>query len=747
MIHCITRKIAVLLLTLLPFLTLQAQNKFLPYVNPLTGTSGSTTLSTQKHAEGTEPLANTIPAVTLPFAMTQWTPQTQYTEKKCLPPYYYKDTMFSGIRGTHWLSGSCVQDYGTFTIMPITGHLKTTRYETSFSHQQEITTPAYYSVELPDYQIRTEVTPTKRSAIIQFTAQKDDSLYILITPNSDYNKGFIHVNASQQEVTGYNPAHRIYQGWGEPAGFSGYFAVKVEQAFSTKGTYSNTQLFSSDSLSHRPDIGAYIGFKVTKGMVIRLKVGTSFTSIEGARANLQEEITDWNFEAIRKKAEVAWEQALGKIVVETRNENDKRIFYTALYHAFQHPRLFSDADGKYPQFAGNYQIKQLAKGNYYDDFSMWDIYRAQLPLLEIIDTDLVNDLVNSLILKSQQGNWLPNFPCWNSYTSAMVGDHASAFIASAYIKGIRGYNVEEAYKAMRKNAYEIPDQVALKDGRGRRSLGSYLNHGYYPMEDTIPYAFHKNEQVSRTLEYAFDDYCVAQLAKGLQKNSDYRDLIRRSANYRNVFDPSLQLVNGRYADGSWMKNYNPDKKLLFITEGTPRQYSFYVPHDINGLIKLIGGTTKFEAALDDLFQKNEYWHGNEPGQQIPFLYIYTDAPYKTQYWVNHILKEEYANGPGGLSGNDDSGQVSAWYVLASMGLYPINPASDEYAITSPLFSKVTLHLPNQKTFSISAKRTNEKAIYVQEISLNGKLFNSYILKHNDLMQGGNMSFILTEQKH
>ncbi|HEY6505143.1 MAG TPA: glycoside hydrolase domain-containing protein, partial [Chitinophagaceae bacterium] len=452
----------------------------LQYIQPLSGTASSTTTAALKHSEaGSEKNANTIPAVGLPFAMTQWTPQTRTTEIKCQPPYYYKDSLLSGFRGTHWLSGSCTQDYGSFTIMPVAGKLKISLndYSIPFSHSNEIATPAYYKLTAGN--VVTEITSTLRCGMMQFTMLQDDSLYVLLMPNSDKAKGFVKVDKMKGEVWGYNPAHRIYQGWGEPAGFNGWFYIKIEKAFANSGTFSGNEIFSIDSISSKKDIGAYVGFRMKKDEVLRVRIGTSFSSLEGAKRNLASEIGRKGFGEILSAAKQHWEAALSQVQVETSNEKGKRIFYTAMYHSMQHPRLFSDVDGIYPKFAGNYELKRMADGNYYDDFSMWDIYRAQLPLFEILKPELVNAFVRSLILKGQQGGWLPIFPCWNSYTAAMIGDHVTAFIASVYNKGIRNYDVNAAYQLMRKNAFETPASFGeYKNGMGRRALPAYLKYGF-----------------------------------------------------------------------------------------------------------------------------------------------------------------------------------------------------------------------------------------------------------------------------
>ncbi|RYE06999.1 MAG: glycoside hydrolase family 92 protein [Sphingobacteriaceae bacterium] len=369
----------------------------------------------------------------------------------------------------------------------------------------------------------------------------------------------------------------------------------------------------------------------------------------------------------------------------------------------------------------NYELAKLSSGNYYDDFSLWDIYRAQVPLFEILQPDLVNNLVQSLVLKGQQGGWMPIFPCWNSYTSEMVGDHTVSIIASAYLKGIKNYDVKEAYRLVRQNAFDQPENKAdYVEGKGRRALDSYLKYGYIPLEDSVPDAFHKKEQVSRTLEYAYDDYALSAFAKSLGKTADEKILLKRALNYANVYDKQTGFVRGRMADGSWISTFNPDQKISFITEGTPRQYTFYVPQDVPGLSKLMGGKKGLENELDSLFAKNEYWHGNEPGHQIPFMYNFTASPWKTQRAVKEILEREYSDGPGGLSGNDDAGQMSAWYVFASMGFYPLNPVSGEYLLCAPRFDQTKIEMKNGKSFEILCHKNSSKSNYIHAVKLNGQ---------------------------
>lgn len=732
---------------LLQVMTIQAQQGLIRYVQPLSGTAPAETPAARLHSEaGSEMNANTIPAVAPPFAMTQWTAQTRVTENKCVPPYFYKDTRFFGFRGSHWLNGSCTQDYGSLSVMPLTGHLSTGIKENGipFLHANETLSPALYSIQLPEKKLTASITATERCGMMEFFLSQADSLYLLISPNSEKGKGNIHVNPVTGEIWGYNPAYRIYQGSGQPAGFSGWFYIQVEKTISNSGVFREKNIFRADSIRDDWNIGVYIGFQLQQNEKLRIRIGTSFSSLAAAKQNLQKEMPHWNFTHIAKETELQWEKRLAQVTVEKGGEQEKRIFYTALYHAMQHPRLFSDVDGSYPSFAGNTSLQKMQGGNYYDDFSFWDIYRAQLPLLEILDTALVSQFVRSVIQKGQQGGWLPIFPCWNSYTAAMIGDHASAFIASAYNKGIRGFDAEQAYTLMRRNAFDAPNEKEYRNGMGRRALHAYLQYGYIPLEDTVPFAFHKREQVSRTLEYAFDDYAVATLAYALHKKADYQVLSQRAQNYKHVFDPQTGMMRGRYANGQWYMPFEADRRAPYITEGTPRQYSFYVPQDMEGLRALMGGAGKLEQSLDSLFLKQQYWHGNEPGHQVPFLYNYTNAPWKTQEAVAKILREEYSDGPGGLSGNDDAGQMSAWYVFAAMGFYPVNPVSNDYAVCTPLFEELTLHMPNGKALRIHTHAAGRHSRKIRKMLWNGKKMDQYFLSYPMLMGGGLWELWLTD---
>ncbi len=637
-----------------------------------------------------------------------------------------------------------MQDYGSIAIMPITGKLKTTNYAVKFTHADERSTPYVYRLNLASQKIHAAVTATPRCGMMEFTADAADSLYLLITPNSDTGEGYIKADAKNGEIYGYNPAHRIYQGWGQYAGFKGYFVIRVSRSFTTKGTFAGDEIFTEDSIKAQKNIGAFIGFRMQKGEKLYVKIGTSFSSLQGARKNLNAELPGWDFNNTLEKCRQTWQRALEQIKVVTKNQTNKRIFYTAFYHAMQHPRLYNDEDGIYPKFAGNDQLERIVNGNYYDDYSLWDIYRAQIPLFEILRPRLVNDVVQSLILKGEQGGWLPIFPCWNNYTSEMIGDHSLSIIASAYLKDITTANVKEAYRLMQQNAFDIPTQQEYKAGKGRRALASYIKYGYIPLEDSVKDAFHKMEQVSRTMEYAYDDYALSQLSKKLRIDADYQLLIKRADNYKNVFDITTGFVRGRMQNGDWIKTFNADIRQPYITEGTPRQYTFYVPQDVPGLARLMGGRDRLENELDSIFIKNEYWHGNEPGHQIPFMYNFTGNSWKTQREVRAILANEYNDGPGGLGGNDDAGQMSAWYMFAAMGFYPLNPISGEYLLCSPIFDQVSIKLPDGKKFSIITHKASKKAMYINAVKWNGEAYTKNYITYGGIKKGGRLEIFLQD---
>jgi len=703
----------------------------LKYVDPLIGTGPAKTASVLRHSEsGTEDKGQTFPAVGRPFGMTQWTPETRTTEDKCVSPYYYNDKYITGFRGSHWMSGSCTQDYGSVSLMPfITGKPDTLNHTpvSKFNHRNESSSPAYYRLMLDNSGILAELTGSVRSGMMRFTFPGKTTSYILIRMNSDEKQGKVWIDNEKNEIAGYNPVHRIYQGRGKSAGFSGYFVIKFDKPFKPI-----PQLLTQQQLA--------IGFAGEK--IVYVRIGTSFTSIEAARKNLDKEIPDWNFEALRKATEDVWNQTLGKVQVRGGADDEYIKFYTALYHCYQLPRIASDIDGSYQGFAQDTLIHKAEGFDYYDDFSMWDTYRALHPLMTILEPKKSLDMVKSLVLKAQQGGWMPIFPAWGNYTAAMIGDHVSTMISDAYLKGITAFDVETAYKYMRQNAFITPPAAEYKDGKGRRALGSYLKYGYIPLEDSIWDAFHRYEQVSRTLEYAFDDYALAMFADSLGKTEDYTILMKRSENWKNVFDKQTGFVRGRYADGRWIEPFDPYSKARFICEGTPFQYTWYVPQDIPGLAQAMGGNDVFISRLNEFFDKGYYWHGNEPDHQAAYLFSMAGHPEKTQEWVSKIISDEYGTGAGGLSGNEDAGQMSAWLVFSMMGFYPVCPASNQYVITTPAFDEVKIYLKDSKIFLISSLNRENDNKYIRVITKDGGRFNNWFLTHEDIVKGRRFTFQL-----
>ena len=449
------------------------------------------------------------------------------------------------------------------------------------------------------------------------------------------------------------------------------------------------------------------------GQVLTVRAGTSFTSPEAASRNLEAEVGSAGFDEVRSRAESAWEGALGRVRVRGASSDEASVFYTSLYHALLQPRLFSDADGGYPRFGGGGAVERAVGFDYYDDFSLWDTFRAQHPLLVLLQPERVPDFVRSLLAKAEQGGFLPNFPGWGSYTSAMIGDHGASVIADAWVKGVRGFDGEAALRALVKNATQAPSRGEYEDGRGRRALAEYLSLGYIPLEQEVKEAFHRREQVSRTLEYAYDDFAIGALARALGREDVAAAFAKRAGNWRNVFDPAIGFVRGRHADGRWTGSFDPGAEQTWITEGTPWHYTFFVPHDVAGLMELMGGREAFVARLDRFFAEGRYWHGNEPSHHIAYLYDHAGAPWRAQEEVRRILASEYGLGPAGLRGNDDTGQMSAWYVFSAIGLYPVTPGLPRYEIGSPLFEEASVDVGQGRRFTVRAPGASAANLYVQ----------------------------------
>ena len=676
-------------------------------LNTMVGTAPANTKTAGLFGKGSEEHGQTLPAVLVPNGQNFWTPQTRDTEKKCVAPYYYTDSLFQGIRNSHWVVGGCTQDYGSFTLAALGGSLRLRPEEraTPFSHSEEVSHPHYYAVRLPNEHLKLELTATSHTAIFRITPEQDGPVHIVLNHNSDEGEGYLEVNNVDGIVYGYNPVHRIYQGWGEPAGIDGHFLLQCYDPITDYGCDSLCVWLTFQGKAHEPII---------------LKAASSFTNKTGAERNFAFEAEGHDFESMMQQTAQQWIDRLHTIDVEDQDTAKVNQFYGALYRASFLPREMSDTDGTYPKFA-NGELVEGSERKYYGDFSMWDTYRALHPLYTLIAPKESADMMQSLVTMYEEGGWLPIFPCWNSYTAAMIGDHCAATLADAYVKGIRDFDYEKAYEGMRKNAFETPASFEdYKNGMGRRALTSYLKYGYIPLEDGVKEAFHQDEQTSRTLEYAFDDFAVAQLAKALGKDQDYKELMRRSENWRNVINPKTGYCDGRYQTGKFEDNTDFIHRKPYITEGATCHYTWYVPQNVDGLIGVLGGPKIFEEKLDSMFSEGRYWHGNEPCHQIAYLYDFIGKREKTIERVAHILDTEYNDTPGGLSGNDDAGQMSAWYVFSSMGFYPVCPATSRYMLAAPRFQKVTLNLQDGKQYTITPTSLPKDRNYItQEEILQG----------------------------
>jgi predicted alpha-1,2-mannosidase len=693
---------------------------------------------------GTAHEGQTSPFVGPPYAMTSWTPETRPSEAKCVAPYYFADKQITGFRGSHWMSGSCGQDYGTVTVMPVTGeHFEVVPAQrgSDFDRATEHAAPASYSVTLSRYATRVEMTATARTGIFRITYPAGTPATLLFQSYTHPNEGFVKVLPERHMVVGYNPVRRIYQGNGQTAGFSGYFAARVDRAFTQSGTWCGAAVHPGtlEQGAGCTGLGAFVTLGDTLGHPVVVLVGTSFTSIEEAEKNLDAEVANRGFDAIQHADEALWHKSLNSLEVEGGTAEQRTVFYTALYHSLLGPRPVNDVDGSYNGFAQS-GLKHLPKGEeYYDDYSLWDTFRALHPLLTIIDPKHQEQIVQSFVLKGEQAGFLPIFPIWNNFTSEMIGDHAVSLFTDAWQKGLRHFDVAEAYRLAMQNATVTPPRDQYVDGKGRRALTSYEKYGYIPLEDHVRDAFHDNEQVSRTLEYAYDDAMLADWAGALGKKDDEAMLRKRSENWRNVFDASVGFVRGRHEDGSWVEPFEPGKNASYITEGLPWQYTFFVPQNIPGLIEAMGGRERFIAKLDGLFERNLYDQGNEPSHHIPYLYNYAGAYAKTEAQIRKSLAL-YTDAPGGLPGNDDDGQMSAWWVMSAMGFYEVCPGRPVYSIGSPLFERVTIHHADGTSFVIEAIGNSDSAPYIRTAMLNGKPLATPQIDHTSLMKTGHLVF-------
>lgn len=703
---------------------------------------------------GTTNQGNTFPAVCTPFGLAKWTPQTRAGEKKGSKPYDYKDTMLQGIRWTNFISGSAVPEYGSMTIMATTGTraVRPGERASRFSHKRETATPYEYTVFLDDYGISMSCTATTRCGYFRIAVPAGKTVRIITQPNNDPvashtkdGNAYVEVLPGKNEITGFNPAYRYYISTGQPTGFSGYFVARFDRPVDGYGVWDNNGL-RKDGTAATGQPGAYAEFTCAEDDTVEVVIGCSFTSVDQARKNLEAEIGTKTYEEVMNDIRDSWREALGAIEIESDSKNNLTTFYTSLYHSLLLPREFGDADGTYSGFAGT-GIAYADGFTYYDDYSLWDTYRALHPLLLFIQPDRIIDMIQSLLAKADNGGWLPIFPSWNSYTTEMIGDHAISMIVDAYVKGFTDFDTGKAWSFMYQNATKSPeDQADYADGMGRRAVEDYTALGYVPLDNPVEEAFHKKEQVSRTLEYAYDDFCLAKYAQSLGKTGKYEELSTRALNWKNVFDPSVGFVRGRHRDGSWDDPFDPGKNQPYITEATPWVYTWYVPHDVQGLIDAMGGRSVFIEKLDEFFAGGFYAHDNEPSHQIAYLYSFAGAPWKTQERVRKAMTGNYNITPGGLSGNDDAGQMSAWYIMSALGFYPVCPGTTQYIIGSPIFDRAVIHLNGDmyqgKTLEIVAENVSDNNKYIQSVTFNGVTWDKPWLDHRDLVKGGRIVFTM-----
>ncbi|RZK21762.1 MAG: glycoside hydrolase family 92 protein, partial [Hymenobacter sp.] len=662
--------------------------------------------------------------------------------------YQYSADKIRGFKQTHQPS-PWMNDYGQFALMPGTGRVKVDEDARAswFSHKAETARPYYYSVYLADYDLTTEITPTERAARFRFTFPRTDSAYVVIDA---LDKGsFIKILPAQNRLIGYTTRNSK----GVPANFKNYFIIEFDHSFSTPQLFTDKTLAAGVSELAAGHVLAAVGFKTQKGEQVQARVASSFISAEQAERNLQELGTD-DFETVKQKGQAAWNQALGRVEIEGGTDEQQRTFYSCLYRALLFPRKFyeQDASGQpihYSPFNG-----EVRPGYLYTDTGFWDTFRALFPLLNLLYPEENAKMQAGLANDYREGGWLPE---WASpgYRNVMVGNNSASVVAEAYLKGGRGYDINTLYEALTHAASHAGPLEAV----GRAGVQYYNKLGY------VPYDVKINENAARTLEYAYDDFTIAQLAKALHKPKKEIDLYtQRSQNYRKLFDQQTGLMRGRNQDGTFQSPFNPFKWGDAFTEGNSWQYTWSVFHDVQGLMNLMGGPRRFVAKLDTLFtlpplfdesyygeviheiremqivNMGQYAHGNQPAQHIIYLYTYAAQPWKTQYWVRETLNRLYRPTPDGYCGDEDNGQTSAWYVFSALGFYPVCPASDQYVLGAPLFPKATLHLPSGHDVALSAPANSETSRYVNQLMLNGQPYSHSWLSHSELLKGATLNF-------
>ncbi len=707
--------------------------------NPLVGTFSSFLLSN----------GNTYPAIALPWGMNFWTPQTGRMGDGW--GYTYQANKIRGFKQTHQPS-PWINDYGAFAIMPVVGDLKVTEDDRAcwYSHKSETVRPYYYSVYLGDYDATVEISPTERAAMFRITYPESEQSLLIV---DGFKSGsMVEAFPKEQKVVGYC---RNNSG-GVPFNFHNYFELQFDTPFEVYGTWDNGSIIEGGTRAEGEHVMAVLKFNTKKGQQVHAKVASSFISPEQAKLNLEREIGQRTFMEIKSEARNTWEKQLSRIEVEGGTLEQRRTFYTALYRTLLFPRKFYEIDADeqivhYSPYNG-----EVLPGYMFTDNGFWDTFRAVFPFFTLMHRELDSQIMQGLVNAYLESGWLPE---WASpgHRDCMIGSNSASIIADAYIKGIRGYDIETLYKAILKNSANAGPLSSV----GRLGAEYYNKLGY------IPYDVGVRENVARTLEYAYDDFAIWKLAQALERPDEEITLFKKRANnYKNIFDTSTNFMRGKNADGNWQEPFNPFKWGDAFTEGNAWHYTWSVFQDPSGLASLMGGPEVMEAKLDELFKSppvadhsyygfqiheitemvianmGQYAHGNQPMQHGIYLYNWAGAPWKAQYWIRNVLDRLYSAQPDGLCGDEDNGQTSAWYVFSALGFYPVCPAQPEYVIGTPLFDRVTLKLENGNTFIVEANGNSSENFYIQKADLNGKPFDRTWIGHEEIMDGGNLTFAL-----
>lgn len=707
------------------------------YVNPLMGTQSSFELST----------GNTYPAIARPWGMNFWTPQTgkmgdgwQYT---------YTANKIRGFKQTHQPS-PWINDYGQFSIMPVTGKLEFDEEKRAswFSHKGEIATPSYYKVYLAEHDVVTEMTPTERAVLFRFTFPENEHSYIVVDA---FDKGsYVKVIPEENKIIGYTTRNS----GGVPENFKNYFVIEFDKPFTYKGTFADKKLEEGNLEQKADHTGAIIGFSTRKGEIVHARIASSFISFEQAAQNLKELGND-SFEQLAQKGNDAWNNVLGKIEVEGGNLDQYRTFYSCLYRSLLFPRKFYEftADGQpvhYSPYNG-----QVLPGYMYTDTGFWDTFRCLFPFLNLMYPSVNKEIQEGLINTYKESGF---FPEWASpgHRGCMIGNNSASVLVDAYMKGVKVDDVKTLHEGLIHGTENVHPEVS---STGR------LGYQYYNKLGYVPYDVKINENTARTLEYAYDDWCIYQLAKALNRPKKEIELFaKRAMNYRNVFDKESKLMRGRNENGQFQSPFSPLKWGDAFTEGNSWHYSWSVFHDPQGLIDLMGGKKMFITMLDSVFavppvfddsyygqviheiremtvmNMGNYAHGNQPIQHMIYLYNYAGQPWKAQYWLRQVMDRMYTPGPDGYCGDEDNGQTSAWYVFSALGFYPVCPGTDEYVIGAPLFKKATLHFENGNNLVIDAQNNSKENLYIESLRVNGQESTRNYLKYADLLQGGTIEF-------